>query len=67
MVGVGKKTVLRLLADVRDACDAYLAETIHALKSKRIQCDEIWSFCHAKERNLPKEMRGADGVGDMWT
>lgn len=67
MIGVDKKTVLRLLAAVGDACDAYLDETIHGLKCQRIQCDEIWSFCHAKERNLPREMRGADGVGDLWT
>ena len=67
MVGVDKKTVLRLLADVGDACDAYLDDIMRDLKSERLQCDEIWSFCHAKERNLPKEMRGADGVGDMWT
>jgi IS1 family transposase len=67
MVGVDKKTVLRLLADVGDACDAYMNDTMHDLKSKRIQCDEIWSFCHAKERNLPLKMRGADGVGDLYT
>lgn len=67
IVGVDKKTVLRLLADVGDACDLYLFETIRDLKCERIQCDEIWSFCHAKERNLPVEMRGADGVGDLWT
>ncbi len=67
MVGVDKKTVLRLLADVGDACDAYLDDTVHGLNCERIQCDEIWSFCHAKERNLQREMRGADGVGDLWT
>lgn len=67
MVGIDKKTVLRLLADVADACDAYLDDTVHGLKCERLQCDEIWSFCHAKERNLPREMRGADGVGDLWT
>jgi IS1 family transposase len=67
MTGTDKKTVLRLLADVGDACDAYLDETVCGLKSELIQCDEIWSFCHAKERNLPRDMRGADGVGDLWT
>lgn len=67
MAGVDKKTVLRLLADVGDACDAYQYDTIRGLQSARVQCDEIWSFCHAKERNLKPEMRGADGVGDLWT
>ena len=67
MMGVDKKTVLRLLADVGYACDAYQFDSIRGVKCARIQCDEIWSFCHAKERNLPKDMRGADGVGDLWT
>ena len=67
MVGVDKKTVLRLLADVGDACDVYQDDNVRGVKSARLQLDEIWSFCHAKERNLPREMRGADGVGDLWT
>lgn len=67
IVGVDKKTVLRMLADVGDACDAYSDQAIRGLKSERVQCDEIWSFCHAKERNLPRELRGAEGVGDLWT
>jgi IS1 family transposase len=67
MVGVDKKTVLRLLADVGDACDAYLDHTMRGLKSKLLQLDEIWSFCHAKQRNLRRELRGNDGVGDLWT
>jgi IS1 family transposase len=67
MLGVDKKTVLRLLAQVGDACDAYLNEAMRNLKSERIQCDEVWSFCHAKERNLKPEVRGTAGIGDMWT
>jgi IS1 family transposase len=67
IVGVDKKTVLRLLADVGDACDVYLDQTMRDLRPKRVQCDEIWSFCHAKEKNLKPEMRGTAGVGDLWT
>lgn len=59
--------MLRLLADVGDACDFYMDQNARGLRSERIQCDEIWSFCHVKECNLPVEMRGADGVGDLWT
>lgn len=66
MVGVDKKTVLRLLADVGDACVAYHDDTVRGLTCVRIQCDEIWSFCHAKERNIPHQNKG-EGVGDMWT
>jgi IS1 family transposase len=67
MTGAAKGTILRLLGDVGDACDAYQDQALRNLTSTNIQCDEIWSFCHAKERNLPVEKRGADGVGDMWT
>ncbi len=67
MVAVDKKTVLRLLADVGDACNVFLDGAIRNVNSARIQCDAIWSYCHAKERNLPREKRGMDGVGDMWT
>ena len=37
------------------------------VKSRRIQCDEIWSFCYAKAKNVPASMRGLPGVGDVWT
>ncbi len=37
------------------------------LPCKRIQCDEIWSFCYAKEKNVPEEMKGQFGFGDVWT
>jgi IS1 family transposase len=67
MVGVDKKTVLRLLADVGDACAAYHDDTLRDLTCVRVQCDEIWSFCHAKERNLKPKYRGLDGYGDLWT
>jgi len=67
MVGVDKKTVLRLLADVGDACAAYHFGNVLNLRSERIQCDEIWSFCHAKERNLNPDLRGQKDVGDLWT
>jgi IS1 family transposase len=67
MIGVDKKTVLRLLADVGDACALYHFENVMGVKSQRIQCDEVWSYCQAKERNLAPERRGQGGIGDMWT
>jgi hypothetical protein len=51
------------VGDVGDACDVYLDQHVRGLQSQRIQCDEIWSFCHAKQRNLLFEKRGDDGVG----
>ncbi len=37
------------------------------LSCKRIQCDEIWAFCYAKEKNVPKDKKGKFGYGDVWT
>ncbi len=32
-----------------------------------VQCDEIWSFCYAKDENVPHNKRGQFGFGDVWT
>jgi IS1 family transposase len=62
-----KKTVLRLLADVGAACKRYHDERVFMIETKRVQCDEIWSFCYAKEKNIPADMAGVFGIGDVWT
>jgi IS1 family transposase len=67
LTGVAKGTVLRLLADVGRACSAYQDWKLRDLPCKRLQCDEIWSFCHAKEKNVPAEKKGEFGYGDVWT
>lgn len=67
MTGVAKGTVLKLLADLGAACSEYQRRSLMNLHSKRIQCDEIWSFCYAKEKSVPEHMKGKPGVGDVWT
>lgn len=67
MTGVAKGTVLRLLADIGRACTEYQDRTLRNLPCKRLQCDEIWSFCYAKEKNVPKTKRGKFGYGNVWT
>jgi IS1 family transposase len=67
MTGVAMNTVLKLLADVGDACAEYHDENLRGLTSVRVQCDEIWSFCHAKQRNLKLKDRYRNDVGDLWT
>jgi len=67
MTGVSKNTIAKLLVDLGAACAEYLDKNLLNLKCKRIQCDEIWSFCYAKEKNVPEEFRGKFGYGDVWT
>lgn len=67
MTGADIKTVLKLLATVGKACKEYQDKVFHNLKCKKIQCDEIWSFCYAKEKNVPEHFKGQFGYGDVWT
>src|SRR6266849_6067897 len=67
LADVSINTVTKLLVDVGAACEQYQDRTLRNLKSKRIQCDEIWSFVYAKAKNVPERMRGTWGVGDVWT
>lgn len=62
-----KHTVLDLLADIGEACQRYQDEHLRGLNSRRIECDEIWAFCYAKQKNVPEQFRGRLGFGDVWT
>ena len=67
IVGVSNNTVLKLLADLGNACAIYQDRVFRSLKCKRLECDEIWSFVHAKEGHLPAELQGVFGYGDVYT
>jgi IS1 family transposase len=67
MTGVAKNTVVKLLRDLGEACAAWHDDHVRGLTCQRIQADEIWSFCYAKDKNLPDSMRGKPGVGSVWT
>ena len=67
MTGVAKNTVSKLLVDLGRACDEYQRKTLVNLNSRRIQCDEIWAFVYAKEKNAAPEMKAAGQAGDVWT
>ena len=67
MTGVAKNTVVKLLVDLGRACEDYQRRTLVNLRSRRIQCDEIWSFCYAKEKNVTPAMLERGWAGDVWT
>ena len=60
-------TVTKLLVDVGEACSNFQFEVMRNLPCRRIQCDEIWSFCGMKEKHVPREKKGVYGYGDVWT
>ena len=67
MSGASKNTVLKLLADVGDACAAYQDRVMRDLKLRRVQADEIWSFVRMKQKNVRNENVGVSGYGDVYT
>jgi len=67
MTGVAKNTVTKLLVDLGQVCSDFQDQTLRNLTCKRLQLDEIWSFCHSKAKNVPDDKKNTFGYGDVWT
>jgi IS1 family transposase len=67
IVDVSINTVSKLLADAGEACEEFHDKTVRNVKSKRVQCDEIWAFVYAKAKNVEKAKAAPVGAGDCWT
>ena len=66
MTGVCKDAVMKLIPDLGKACADHHHAVVRGLTSAHVQCDEVWAFCYAKAKNVPKEKLGT-GAGDVWT
>lgn len=67
VTGVSKNTISKLLIDAGTACQAYHDEHVRNLNSKRIRCDEIWSFVYAKQKTVERIQEAPEDAGDVWT
>ena len=67
VAGVSINTVTKLLEDAGAACAEYHDANVRGVPSKRVQCDEIWTFCYAKAKNVEKAMAAPEVAGDVWT
>jgi len=67
VVDVSINTVAKLLVDAGTACALFHDETVRNLNAARIQCDEIWSFCYAKQQHVERATKPVEGAGDVWT
>src|SRR6476469_1657251 len=67
VTGVSINTVTKLLVDAGMACATFHDEMVRNVNSKRIQSDEIWSFCYAKDKNVRTAKAAPDGAGNIWT
>jgi len=65
MTGVAKNTVVKLLVDMGTVCSVHMDQSMRDLTCERIQCDEMWAFVYAKQKNVPPAKRGE--AGDVWT
>ena len=67
VVDVSINTVAKLLAEAGEACETFHDENVRGVKAKRVQCDEIWAFCYAKQKNVATAKAAPQGAGDIWT
>lgn len=67
ITGAAKNTITKLVVDLGEACSAYQDEAFRDLSCTSLQCDEMWGFCYAKQKNVPDEHKGTFGYGDVWT
>ena len=67
VTGVSINTVTKLLVDAGEACAEYHDQAVRGVQARRVQCDEIWSFCYAKAKHVPTAKAAPDGAGDVWT
>lgn len=59
--GASKGAVLRLLAEAGEFAAAYHCLRVRNLPTQRVEADEQWSFCGAKQKNATKPSQG-----DLW-
>jgi len=67
VVGVSINTVTKLLEDAGETCLDLHDQLVTHVQAKTLQADEIWSFCYAKQRNVPNAKAAPEGAGDVWT
>jgi IS1 family transposase len=67
LTGISRTTLLKLLEDAGQAFSEYQDRVLVNLPCKRVQVDEAWAFCYAKQKNVPTAKAAPEGAGDIWT
>jgi IS1 family transposase len=67
VAGVSINTVTKLLVDAGRLCAAFHDERVRNVAAKSVQCDEIWSFSYAKDKNVKAAKSPSEGAGNVWT
>ena len=67
LADVSINTVAKLLIDAGRFCAVFHDDNVRGVSAKRIQCDEIWSFTYAKQKNVKAATDAPEWAGDTWT
>jgi IS1 family transposase len=67
LTGISRTTLIKLLEDAGEAFSEYQDRTLMNLNCKRLQVDEAWAFCYAKQKNVRTAKAASEGAGDIWT
>jgi IS1 family transposase len=67
MVGCSINTVSKMLEDAGETCLDLHDQLVTHVKARQVQCDEIWSFCYAKQKNVATAKAAPAEAGDVWT
>lgn len=64
---VSINTVVKLLVQAGVTCMEIHDELVRNVPARRVECDEIWAFCYAKQRNVKTAKSPPAHAGDVWT
>ena len=67
LADVSFNTVAKLLFDAGKVCADLHDELVQGVTASHVQCDEVWSFTYAKQKNVAKAKAAPDEAGDTWT
>ena len=68
LTGASINTVKKLLTDAGEAAAAHHHDNVRGIEGRRvIECDEIWAFVYAKEKNVHRAKSAPAVAGDVWT
>lgn len=67
LTGISRTTLIKLLEDAGQAFSDYQDRVLVNLPCRRVQVDEAWAFCYAKQKNVPTAKAAPEGAGDIWT
>ena len=67
LADVSFNTVAKLLIDAGKVCADLHDELVQGVTASRVQCDEVWSFTYAKQKNVATAKAAPQVPGDTWT